>query len=68
MNTLKFKTNIKCGGCISQVTPALNNTIGQDHWSVDINDPKKVLTVKTDQPASEVIKVVKQAGFEAETL
>ncbi|RXK87087.1 heavy-metal-associated domain-containing protein [Filimonas effusa] len=68
MKTLQFKTNIKCGGCVAQVTPALNEQAGKDHWSVDINDPKKILTVTTEQPAAAVIKAVKQAGFEAEEL
>ena len=68
MNTLQFKTNIKCGGCVAQVTPSLNDQVGKEYWSVDINDPKKILTVKTEQPASVVIKAVKQAGFEAEEL
>ncbi len=28
METLKFKTNINCGGCVAKVTPELNATEG----------------------------------------
>ena len=28
MKTIKFKTNINCGGCISKVTPFLNKQEG----------------------------------------
>jgi hypothetical protein len=43
----KFKTNIKCDGCIAKVTPALNETVGQGNWNVDLQNPNKVLTIQT---------------------
>ncbi len=46
MNTLKFKTNINCGGCIAKVTPFLDKAEGIASWSVDTNVPEKILTVK----------------------
>ena len=36
MNTLQFKTNIKCTGCISKVTPILNKKLGEGQWEVDL--------------------------------
>lgn len=67
METLKFKTNINCGGCIAKVTPSLNETIGQNNWQVDTQNPNKVLTVSGTQVSKdEVIKAVKTAGFKAE--
>ncbi len=69
MKTLQFKTNIKCGGCVAQVTPHLNTVEGIIHWEVDTAHPQKILTVKTDQAgASEVKKAVQNAGFAAEPL
>ena len=47
MKTLKFKTNVNCGGCIAKVTPHLNKLKGIDKWSVDTTTPMKVLTVET---------------------
>jgi len=66
MNTLKFKTNIKCNGCLASVTPNLNKTAGENNWQVDLNDVDRILTVETDRAESEIIAAVKQAGFEAQ--
>jgi copper chaperone len=70
METLQFKTNIKCGGCIAKVTPSLNTTAGDHTWTVDINNPGKILTVTSDKGiiAADVIKAVAEAGFVATKL
>lgn len=68
MNTIKFKTNIKCGGCLATVTPHLNKTAGENNWQVDLSDPQRILTVESDKSENEIIAVVKEAGFEAETV
>ena len=46
MDTLKFKTNIKCGGCIATVTPFLNDQKEISSWTVDTNSAEKLLTVQ----------------------
>ena len=67
MRTLKFNTNIKCGGCLQKVTPKLNEVVGSGHWQVDLANPKKVLTVETDSSDEEtIVSAVKAAGFEAQ--
>ncbi|RYY49916.1 MAG: heavy metal transport/detoxification protein [Chitinophagaceae bacterium] len=66
MEALKFKTNIKCTGCLAKVTPALNETVGEDNWEVDLQDPNKTLTVVADASENEVVAAIKEAGFEAE--
>ena len=70
MKTLKFKTNIKCGGCIETVTPHLDSVSGLESWSVDTNVPEKVLTVSgtADALTEEVINTLKKAGYEAELI
>jgi copper chaperone len=68
METLQFKTNINCGGCIAKATPALNDEKDIKEWNVDTNVPTKILTVKTDLQADQVITIVKKAGFSAEKL
>ena len=69
MTTLKFKSNIKCSGCIGRVTPHLNKQDGIVKWTVDILSPEKILTVEADGiGAKEVIEAVKNAGFTAEEL
>jgi copper chaperone len=67
MQTFRFKTNIKCSGCIARVTPTLNNTNGIEKWDVNIFAPEKILTVETlNLGAEDIIKAVEKAGFTAE--
>lgn len=68
METLKFKTNIKCGGCIAAVTPFLTGENGIDKWEVDLQNPERILSVETDKSAGEVAEVVKKAGYVAEPI
>ena len=52
---------------MAKVTPALNETIGENNWQVDTQNPSKILTVSgTEVNKDEVIKAVKKAGFKAE--
>ena len=68
METLKFKTNINCGGCIATVTPALNGLKDIQHWEVDTTDPNKILTIKAENNLTsiEVIDALKQKGYNAQ--
>jgi len=69
METLQFKTNINCGGCVAKVTPHLNEEPHIKNWKVDTTNPQKILTVETDGiSAKEIIKAVSKAGFKIEEL
>ena len=69
MNTLKFKTNVKCGGCIASVTPHLNQAKGIVSWNVDTTNPLKIMTVETEGiSAEEITSVMKTAGYKAELI
>ncbi|GEO04446.1 hypothetical protein AAE02nite_21100 [Adhaeribacter aerolatus] len=69
MKTIELKTNIMCGSCIAKVTPTLNETIGENNWQVDTQNPKKVLSVTTENLSeADVIKAVEKAGYKAEKL
>lgn len=69
MKTIKFKTNIHCGGCIKSVTPFLNNLENVDAWKVDLEDSNKILEVSLDDDnETSVLEAVKKAGFEIEKL
>ena len=69
MKTLKFKTNINCGGCISKVTPLLNNQEGVESWEVDTVNPDKILTIKSDGASEEDVKAtLHKVGFNAEAV
>jgi copper chaperone len=67
MGTVNFKTNIKCSGCVAQVTPELNKTVGESNWQVDITSPDKTLSVSTSNvDVATILKAVQKAGFKAE--
>lgn len=70
METLKFKTNIKCGGCIAAVTPALNNLQGVAKWEVDTTNTDKILSIeaKDGLTANEVMETLKNKGYQAQKL
>ena len=69
MKTLRFKTNLKCGGCIKAITPGLESLNIIDTWSVDLENPDRILEIKTPEDVSEqVIESVKKAGYQISRL
>ena len=69
MKTLKFKTTIKCSGCLAKVTPFLNDEPTIEKWDVNIDTPEKTLTVESnDGDADKVIKAVEKAGFQIQSI
>lgn len=58
---------MKCGGCVSQLTPAMDKLENVESWSVNLESPEKILTVESQGASeAEIVETVKQAGFSAE--
>jgi copper chaperone len=69
MTVFKFKTSIKCGGCIAAVSPFLDKVIGIEKWEVDTANLDKVLTVTCDLvDTSSIENAVKEAGYSIEKI
>ena len=69
MDTLKFKTTIKCSGCIATVTPHLNELKGVVKWEVDLEDPNRVLSVESSGASeAQIMDTVTAAGYKIEKL
>lgn len=70
MTTLKFKTNIKCSGCIAKTTPYLNEAVGENNWNVDVQNADKILTIAANAGINEkvVIQALEKAGYTAEKI
>lgn len=69
MAELLFKTNIKCNGCIATVTPFLNGEKQIEEWKVDLENPERILSVKSESISSEsVVDLLKKAGYTAEEI
>lgn len=66
METLKFKTTLKCSGCVAAIKPKIDQLKSVENWEVDLTQPVKILTVEgTNLNEKELIDTLKQAGFEA---
>ena len=65
----KFKTNLKCGGCLATVKPHLDK-VADISYTVDLADANKVLTVQAQNPAQiqKAVQAVAEAGFKIEPL
>ncbi|MBU8892376.1 MAG: cation transporter [Bacteroidales bacterium] len=73
MNTIKFKTNLKCDGCINTIKSVMNTITGIELWTVFIDDKDKTLEVNfEDSDEKEIINAVQSAitksGYEIEKL
>lgn len=68
MSTLKFKTNIKCDGCVATVKQEMDKA-GVNNWEVDLENPERILTVNVAPEEENIIKdAVEKAGYKIETV
>jgi copper chaperone len=69
MESLHFKTNLKCSGCVSKIASGLDNMDAIGKWSVDLESPDKVLEIEAEEDiAEEVIEIIKKAGYQISQL
>ncbi|MEI6059671.1 MAG: heavy metal-associated domain-containing protein [Bacteroidota bacterium] len=69
METLRFKTSLKCSGCVNAIKPGLDSMNTINRWAVDLENPDKVLEIETDEDISgEVMDSVKKAGYQISRL
>lgn len=61
---LKYKTNLNCGSCVAAVQSRLDGDPAIQRWSVDTNDPNKVLTVEGENLSEpEIQRHIADGGF-----
>lgn len=66
---LQYKTNINCGSCIRSVTGFINEVEGLEQWSVDTENPDKILTVEgANLNAKAVEEAMEEAGFDLQPI
>ncbi len=73
METLKFKTNLKCDGCVKTITPYMNGIEGIESWQVDLDSPDKTVIINTNNSKKKkmrkaVEKALEQAGYHGELM
>lgn len=69
MNTT-FSTSMTCGGCLSKVTPFLDNEPSVRQWKPDLSDPRKLIHVELapDGRPEHIVNLIGQAGFTASVI
>ena len=69
MNTMIFKTNAKCEGCLAKIEEILQGKISREEWNLDLSDSNCPLTVASDKlAADDVVKLISKAGFKIEQM
>jgi copper chaperone len=63
-----FRTNIKCGTCVSKVKPYLDRMKEIKFWQVDLNSTDRILTVEGDISAELISKAIAAAGYRADKI
>lgn len=63
-----FSTNIHCSSCVRTVTAFLDDLEGVTIWRVDVDDPRKLLTVEGNADPKAIMSTVQEAGFEIQPL
>ena len=54
MTIMKFKTNVKCQGCVDRIAALFTKNKEISSWEVDLTSDDKVLTVETSLSVSEI--------------
>lgn len=70
METIRFKTNLKCNGCIAAIKSSMDNIEGMIKWEVDLTTPEKEMKaeVESDANTDKIIAAFKSCGYEAERI
>ena len=69
METIHFKTNLKCGGCVSTITPNMEKLPAIESWKVDLESPNRELIVTAEHvDLAAVLQAVESAGYKIEAL
>lgn len=54
MTIMRFKTNVKCQGCVDRIAELFTKNKEISSWEVDLTSDDKVLTVETSLSISEI--------------
>lgn len=68
METRKFKTTAKCGGCVNAIAGKLDKVMARSEWEIDLASPGRVMTVNSEVPDAVIIENVQAAGFRIEKI
>ena len=72
MKTLRFKSSLKCNGCVNAIKPGMQSIDGIKSWRVILDVQDKVIEVDTEDDEEKIAKAVQEAvtreGYSLEKL
>lgn len=69
IETMRFKTSLKCEGCVTKVTEPLNQLVGEGNWAVDLSSPERQLKIYSGNVTEgQIVEAMKGAGYTAERI
>lgn len=67
MKKQQFKTNVKCGACVSAISPEMEK-VASGLWEVDLTHPDRILSVSSEIPENQILTALEKAGYKGEVL
>lgn len=65
MQTLRFKTSLKCNGCKNNLQPYLDSIKEVISWNIDLNSPDKILEVNIENISIEqFLEKIRPSGYQ----
>jgi len=65
METLKFKTSLKCNGCVSNLKPYLDSIKEIKSWNIDLNHQDKILEISIENLSLiDLLEKLKPSGYQ----
>lgn len=73
MKKIRFKTSLKCNGCVEAIKPGMESINNIDSWRVFLDIQDKILEVdfetsSEEELTKEIIETVTKAGYSIEKL
>ena len=69
METMTFKTNAKCMGCLTKIEEILQDKMNREEWNLDLSDSNRPLTVTPVKlAAGEIVELISKADFKIEQM
>lgn len=68
MTIMKFKTNVKCQGCVDRIAELFTKNKEISSWEVNLTSDDKILTVETSLSVSEIIWMLWAIWYIAENI
>jgi len=65
MKTLRFKSSLKCNGCVNAIKPAMEAIDDVKSWRVFLDVSDKIIEIETEGSEEKVSKEVQEAVTKA---